>query len=563
MNKIIYPDIYGKGMLFAFSGLDGNTDYQRDFVCTLTEQPIGLRIETKNSYYFYIDIKDKIQFTAVTGDVIEAVCEAGKIFISFLNCYTIIGYSPVFPELYKGEALNENYNIKLPDYIPELKCTKKDGIFYFTVTLSEKAGEITEKLMYNTNYGQLRQRRLNYLGNLPKCHSDRNDIMKLYYKAFAVNKLNIHSAQGNFKYRWTTPDRLPHRDMWLWDSAFHALTVSDLDIKVAEESLITLFSQQLQNGMIPIRMTPFSAQKEMTQPPVLAWSVWQLYCKSKNIPFLADTLSFLEAYIKWDIENRDSNNNGLLEWRIEEHELCRSGESGLDNSPRFDDAMIMDAIDFSCFMANEMYFMYKIMLELGYKEKSIEWYNKFKNLSNIINQNLWCEQDKIYFDKKLDGSFSKVAAVTSFLPLFAGVCNKHQAEYLAGHLADSSRFFTSMPIPSVSADNSDYSTDMWRGATWLNMNYFVIVGLIRYGYTDLAEKIREKTVSEINKWYQKTGCIFEFYDSQGLIEPYYLHRKGAPLRPFDWRKQIHSICDFNWSAVFTIKLIQKDIGYYD
>ncbi|MCK4982635.1 MAG: hypothetical protein KAS17_06905, partial [Victivallaceae bacterium] len=45
----------------------------------------------------------------------------------------------------------------------------------------------------------------------------------IYSKAASILKLNVESAQGKCKYRWTTPDKYPHRQMWIWDSVFHAI----------------------------------------------------------------------------------------------------------------------------------------------------------------------------------------------------------------------------------------------------------------------------------------------------------------------------------------------------
>ena len=98
---------------------------------------------------------------------------------------------------------------------------------------------------------------------------------------------------------------------------------------------------------------------------------------------------------------------------------------------------------------------------------------------------------------------------------------------------------------------------MWRGGVWVNLNYFIIKGLKQYGYISLADSLRDITLDMINKWYLKTGCIFEFFDPKGETVPYDCHRKGDPLLKPDYRKHVHSISDYNWSACFAILLIQN------
>lgn len=71
----------------------------------------------------------------------------------------------------------------------------------------------------------------------------------------------------------------------------------------------------------------------------------------------------------------------------------------------------------------------------------------------------------------------------------------------------------------------------------------------------------EKTNQELKlqKWYKKTGVIYEFFDSRDEVYPYQCERKGKPTTPPDWRKQVHSISDFNWSSCFTLMFIQNEL----
>ena len=43
------------------------------------------------------------------------------------------------------------------------------------------------------------------------------------------------------------------------------------------------------------------------------------------------------------------------------------------------------------------------------------------------------------------------------------------------------------------------------------------------------------------------------------VYPYQCERKGKPPTPPDWRKQVHSISDFNWSSCFTLMFIQNEL----
>ena len=44
------------------------------------------------------------------------------------------------------------------------------------------------------------------------------------------------SPEGRLGHRWTTPDRWPHRNIWLWDSAFHAEVLADFAIRLGRHA---------------------------------------------------------------------------------------------------------------------------------------------------------------------------------------------------------------------------------------------------------------------------------------------------------------------------------------
>ena len=380
-----------------------------------------------------------------------------------------------------------------------------------------------------------------------------------------MQKVNVHSPEGKIPCTWTTPDRVPHRNMWLWDSVFHAMAFLTYNKEMAENCIRSVLSQICEDGFMPHMMTPHDSS-DVTQPQVLAWGTWEVYKKTKNKQFLAESVGALDKYLSWDIENRDKNRNGLLEWYTEpgfedspEALACKCGESGLDNSPRFDFDDDMDAIDFSVWAARDAKYLSYIHRELGDARGFTKWWGIYEKIKNAINTLMWDEESGAYYDRLFGGSLSKVLTPTSFLPLFAGIPSKSQAEKMVKTLTDTNLLWTPLPLATVAKTDPSYSTDMWRGGVWLNLNYFVIAGLKAYGYDEVADELRCKTLEAVNKWYKKTGAIFEFYSPEDDIVPYMCHRKGAPTKVPDFRKKVHSIIDFNWSSCFTLLFIQDEL----
>ena len=558
-------DVWGYGQLFAFSGLDGVTRYYDDFVGTLTNKKGEIRFELREWVKIAFPLEGKVRFRAITGDMIDAETEKGDFFVTFVNEDALICYAPELPT-FKGEkGLKHCLSWGFDVY-----CTQFDRIaiaweklergykiaIYHAFSIEEARAGVTETLK-TADPEALKAARYAYFEKMPKCKNRKYE--KLYYKALAVNKVNVHTPQGNIPCRWTTPNRVPHRHMWLWDSVFHALAMVNYNPEMAKDALRAVLSQTRSDGFIPHMMSP-NGHSDVTQPQVLAWGIWNVYKKTGDRAFLAEFTDVLEKYLTWDMENRDKNNNGLLEWLTEPDQLnCRCGESGLDNSPRFDFDDEMDAVDFSTFAVHDAHYLSLIFSELGDNERAKKWQLVADKIAERINAELWDEKTGTYYDKLLtSGKLTYVLTPLSFLPLFAGIPSKEQAKKMVKLLTDKSKIWTPVPLASISQDHPAFSTDMWRGGVWLNLNYFIIKGLKDYGYDDIAEELWRKTLDTVKKWHKKTGTIFEFYDPLDKIAPYRCERKGKQPRILNWRKQWHSIVDFNWSSCFTLLFIQRE-----
>ena len=557
-------NIWGYGQLFGYSGIDGINRYYNDFVGTLTSKKIGIRFELKQWLKVYFPIKGRIKFNAITGDMIDAKTQDGDFFITFSDADTLVGYSPVLP-LITGEkklAYMKTWGVDTwsSDFDSIALQYRKEGDLYkFCLHHSQCYAEARSgaNRYIEKDVKKLKKERYSYFESKPKCKNKKYE--KLYYKALSVNKVNVHTPEGKIPCMWTTPDRVPHRHMWLWDSVFHALAMVDYNPELAKNSIRAVLLRQHEDGFIPHMMNPVDSS-DVTQPQVLAWGVWEVYQKTKDKAFLEESVNALEKYLTWDMKNRDKNGNGLLEWLTEpDYTECKCGESGLDNSPRFDFDEEMDAIDFSCFQARDAEYLSKIYGELGDTESAQRWKGVFNDLKEKISTLMYDEETGAFYDRLFDGKLTKVLTPTSFLPMFANVCTKEQAEKMVKTLTDKTELWTEVPLATISQKYSTFSTDMWRGGVWLNLNYFVIKGLKNYGYDDLADELRFKTLDCVNKWYQKTGAIFEFYDPNNQLIPYHCDRKAPARKIPDWRKQVHSIIDFNWSACFTVMFIQNEL----
>ncbi len=572
MSNISLPNLWGQGALFAYSGFEGPCEYDNSLVGTLMGDCFGVHfrnLANKEDKAFLVIKPQSIvnmSYRCVLSDTICADVVAPKnthysINILFVNQNTILLSGEQF-----DAKLVFDYDVQTADKSGATVFEGNDNTFAIAkkregdrvIVAISYAGDAAGKAVaaLDTDTEQLIADRMAFYESLPRPNFKDKNEEKLYYKCISVLRSTVYTPHGKLSHCALTPNRFPHRAIWLWDTAYLITGIKHMSYDVAKQAVLAILECSHPDGFLP-HMTTSTWQSDITQPPVLSWAAWTLYQFGGDKEFLAEAYDRLSAYVQWDIDHRDINGNGLPEWVVGDDPFCRCDESGMDNTPRFDEADEMDCVDFAAFLANDMKCLAQIADVLGKKEDAAMWQSRFDAIKAKTNELLWDNEDGFYYDRKVcDGKFHKVKAVSSFVPLFAGLCDRDKAAKLVEHLKNPNEFGTPFPIPSVSADDKTYpSRDMFCGTVWLNFNYLIALGLEEYGYTEEAEELRQKTVETIKHWFLNDGVLYEFYDSMAEFSPSRLYRKGNPLHPYSPDIRYQSVRDFSWGACAVIEFL--------
>jgi len=528
MKGAAFPANWSGGQLMAFSGLDGTTDYKNGLVARTILGATGLELKLPGELVLVFS-RGKPGRAVLTGDFFDIEVPEGRVRGAFLDACHFLVEGPC--ESGKSDG--------------RIEVLGKGG-----KTLVGSAAVFNPRLIDST-VGDAINKRSHWLESLTIPGERDGEPLR---KALSIMKTQVCSPEGGIKHRWTTPDRWPHRAMWLWDSAFHAIGWRNIDLEVAHDALMSVLDTAQPDGFIPHMASPDSVSG-ITQPPVLAMAAAMVNETAPDREWLGRIYPRLRAYVEWDLANRDTDGAGLAEWTIEGDPDCRSGESGMDNSPRFDSAIRLDAVDFNSFLALECETLERFAVELGRKEDAGVWRERHARLVTLINDRLWDEKAGFYFDYDVQaGKRIPVLACSGFMPLACGVTTPERARKLAEHLDNPATFGVLLRVPSVATgERSMDEKDMWRGPVWINMNWLIVRGLRRYGLEDAASKIESETIEEIERQYGKYGVFFEYYDGLKEIDPPSLKRKGkCDPASGPYHQVIH---DYGWTASLYVDLL--------
>ena len=540
------PNVYGPGILFALSGVDVPARAANAFVASTIEGP-GLHFHLPKDPRIRVLVpggSEALRWRIVSNDLLVADVRGDPqpLVIALAAPNVVVGRVPQ-----GGRVASEGGGLECV-VMRRAEGQRTRFAFAYDSAGGRAAADLATAAL-PTDLESLIENRLDVLGRLPRAPANTDPALALAMaKAVTVMKVNLCAPEGPIRTPWTVLDRWPHGDVGLWGSAFHSLGLMHLDMALARDALLAVYGFQVPGGFIPHRMGP-RGTSGLAHPPVLAWAAWQVYGRQRppDRAFLERSFEAAEKHVEWFLENRRVEGAALYAWKTGE-------ESGAENSPRFDQGADFAAVDLSAYLANECRTLQAMAQALRYREIALKWDRKASEVEESARQHLWDERRGFFFDRRGPrGEWLDLWTYAGLLPLWAGVATNEQAARVVQHLLDKDKFWTALPVPTVARGDPTFAKDMWRGPTWAGVNYLVIRGLQRYGYTKEAEDLRQRTLRALAAWYARTGAFWEFYDPDGRTPPADLDRKGRLAAGAGWPV----IGDYHATAALYVDLLMR------
>ena len=389
---------------------------------------------------------------------------------------------------------------------------------------------------------------------------------ELVRRAVAVLELNSlgHATKPS-------PRLYPHQ--WSWDAACIAIGYSRVDQARAERELLSLFQGQWRNGLLPhivfseggsyfpgpefwqTERSPDAPERPRTsgivQPPVHAIAALAVLRNARSrdqaLAFLRELQPKLAAWHAYLYRERTRDDVALVE-------VWHPWESGMDNSPLWDDALSrieltaddvpeytrvdVTLADPSERPSNRDYDRYAYLVGLfrglAYDAAAIReatpfairpvifnallvqanrdlaeisrltgadpapWDERADETATAIEERLWDDESGIYRDEDVRaGTFVPGASGAGFAPLIGGGPSPEHAARLVESLADAGVEVPGDGFAVTSLPPGDarfQPTLYWRGPIWPIHNWVLYRGLARYGFEEHAERVRHGTV---------------------------------------------------------------------
>jgi glycogen debranching enzyme len=338
-----------------------------------------------------------------------------------------------------------------------------------------------------------------------------------YYYAWWVMRAGLISTRFFTTREAMTPSMIHYVGIWQWDAYFHALAYRHLEPHLAHDQLRILLDHQRPDGMIPdaihdegtVTRLDFPIEADVTKPPLIAWAAWKLYETDHDREFLEEVYEPIVRWNNWWFEHNDTDGNGLCEY-------LHPYSSGLDDSPLWDDGMPVESPDLNTYLCMQQEALSRMANELGLKADAELWMRRADQQAQRLIDYRWDEQAGLFWASQ-NGRTVNVRTPFSLFPLITGRMPANIADRLVAHMTDEREFWTKYPLPTVAIDDPKYNPlVMWRGPTWVNVNYLMIEGLQRSGYTELARELRRRTLDMI----ESADDIYEYYQPEtGEIPP--------------------------------------------
>ena len=208
-----------------------------------------------------------------------------------------------------------------------------------------------------------------------------------------------------------------------------------------------------------------------------------------------ELLPHADRALDWVVAHGDRDGDGFVEYqRATDRGLQNQGWKDSWDGINFADGHLAEAPIALCEVQGYVYNAYTSRAELadefGDQARAQEWRERAAALKAEFNQRFWLP-DKGWYAIALDRNKNAVDSCASNMGhcLWSGIVDEDKAAQVAEHLL-SPAMFTGWGVRTLASTMGAYDPVSYHnGSVWPHDNALIVAGLMRYGFTDEAQRI--------------------------------------------------------------------------
>jgi len=323
-----------------------------------------------------------------------------------------------------------------------------------------------------------------------------------------------------------------------WDNFFAGFMAALGNSNLAYSNLREILNEQTKDGFVPnFAYATGQVSADRSQPPVGSAMLLETYRLLGDKWIVEDMYPDLLKWNRW-FEKHRMNESGALCWGSEQipvlygnrwetegvHETFGAAlESGLDNSPMYDDIpfnkernrLELEDVGLTGLYILDCSSLIELAQVLGKTEDIPELKERMNRACDGL-EGLWDEELGFYYNRRTDtGEFSRRISPTNFYALFSPrVSVERQRRIAKEHYYNSEEFYGEWMLPSIAHNDAAYAEqNYWRGRVWAPLNFLVYMALTRTELEDVRHDLAKKSEMLFMKEWTEHRHVHENYNS--------------------------------------------------
>lgn len=380
--------------------------------------------------------------------------------------------------------------------------------------------------------------------------------MKGMYREAGQSLVYPFLAPGSSQYL----DMLWDWDSWLSNVALRQILLENGNDKDREEALkyeqgcvLNALHYGGMDGWIPIWIERNAPSREemlkkrnpwksnMHKPTIAQHAAFIVRNMDGDAEWLREEFYKLQAFVCKYLNHHRHHTTGLMYWQTDE-------AIGVDNDPStfYRPHGSSGSIFLNALMYRELLAMEYLADCLNMGEIADSFRKEADGLKIQVQEHCWDPRDGFYYSVDLnllpvekpdveglmpgdlflhvgqprnyDCLIQRFSVWSGFMAMWSGIATQEQAkEMVEKHFHDKRSFNSPSGIRTLSPLEKMYNVrasgnpSSWQGPIWINVNYLVFRGLVKYGFVEEAKELAEKTVLLLGKDYERFGALHEYY----------------------------------------------------